>query len=245
MRLLPLAAAVLYIVASRRAAKWPLLRTVAFIAGTIVIVAATAGPLDDAAHERLSAHMWQHLLLTLVAAPLLVAGAPVTLVLRIWKSRRKMMSALLHSLPARLLTHPAVTWTFFALVMWLTHFTGFYEAALRRDALHLLEHALYLSAGFLFWFPVVGVDPARRKLTPPGRVGYLIAALPFQSFLGVAIYSSSKVLYEPYGGPGALADQRTAGMIMWLGGDALLLGAIVVAVVLWLRAEEKAQIKMA
>ena len=190
--------------------------------------------------------MWQHLLLTLVAAPLMVFGAPMTLLLRAWRSGRPAVGRVLHSLPARLLTHPLVTWSFFALVMWLTHLTGFYSAALRSESLHLLEHALYLAAGFLFWFPVAGVDPARRKLTRPGRIGYLIAALPFQSFLGVAIYSSNRVLYAPYrDSAAALADQRTAGLVMWLAGDALILIAIVASVVLWLRAEQKDQMTTA
>lgn len=246
MRLLPLIAAVVYVLAARRARRWSLVRTVVFVAGVVIVVVATTGPLDRAAHELLSAHMWQHLLLTLVAAPLLVWGAPVTLVLRVWSKGRPAVARILHSLPARALSHPVVTWTVFAVAMWGTHFTGFYAAALESAPLHLVEHVLYLVAAALFWFPVIGVDPARRKLSRPGRVGYLIAALPFQSFLGVAIYSSGRVLYEPYGtGAAALSDQRTAGMIMWLAGDALLLIAVVVCIVAWLRHEAKDQMRMA
>jgi cytochrome c oxidase assembly factor CtaG len=241
------AAAVLYAVGYRRlrrAGRSTAGRAAAFWAGLTVIAVALVSPLDPLAQTLFSAHMAQHLLLTLVAAPLLVFGAPVTLALRSARPpARRMLTRALHSRAARLLAHPVTGWTAFALVMWATHYSGIYDAALESEPLHVLEHALFLGAAVLFWVPVAGVDPVPR-LARPLRVVYLLAALPVQSFLGLALYSADAPRYPHYAtsdrdwGPDPLDDQRAGAMVMWLGGDALLLAWTGVAAAAWLRAEE-------
>lgn len=181
--------------------------------------------------------MVQHLLLVLVAAPLFLMGAPITAILRATRGQvRRRIARLIHSRVVRLVTHPLITWAVFGLVMWITHFSPLYQAALENELLHVAEHALYLSAGLLFWMPAIGSDPfSRRALPHPARLGYLAAALPVQSFLGLALYSSGRPLYDGYPD---LTDQRAGALIMWLGGDFVFVVAIALAIGAWMRAEE-------
>jgi putative copper resistance protein D len=146
----------------------------------------------------------------------------------------------------RTLAFPVIAWALFAAVMWATHFSSLFDAALDNDFIHLAEHALYLGAALLFWWPVVGADPSPWRLPHPARVAYLFLGMPQSSFLGLAIFSAPEPLYAHYAtlartwGPTPLADQQLAGGIMWAGGDAAFLIAMVVALWVWLRAEERA-----
>ncbi|MDP9069553.1 MAG: cytochrome c oxidase assembly protein [Actinomycetota bacterium] len=206
------------------------------IAGVGLAAAALVGPLPSLAHHSFTAHMAQHLLLVLIAAPLLLAGAPVTALLQATRGRpRKGVARLLRSRAAKFLTHPLMTWGFFAVVMWVTHFSPLYQAALDNELVHFVEHGLYISAGLLFWSPVIASDPiSRRALAHPARLGYLVAALPLQSFLGLALYSSATPLYPAYPD---LADQRAGALVMWLGGDFVFVIAIALAIGAWMRAD--------
>ncbi len=137
-----------------------------------------------------------------------------------------------------------MAWTLFAVVMWTSHFSPLFDAALEDPFVHELEHLLFLCSALLFWWPVVGVDPAPRRLSHPMRIGYLMVGMPFSSFLGLAIFSATGVLYAHYAtlvrpwGSAPLDDQAWAGGIMWAGGDLVFLLAMVLAVGAWLRSEE-------
>lgn len=206
------------------------------IAGAVVVAVAVIGPLPALAHRHFWAHMVQHLMLTLLAAPLFAFGAPVTRLLKATRgATRQRIAAAVRSRPVRALTHPLVTWIGFALVMWLTHFSPLYDLAVRNDLVHAAEHWLYLGAALLFWMPVVAADPiARRALAWPLRLAYLVAALPFQSFLGLAIYSSERPLYASYPD---LDDQRAGALVMWIGGDLVFVIALALVVGAWMRAD--------
>ncbi len=218
----------------------------AFLAAYAVLVLALISPLAQLSEERFSLHMAQHLLLLYVAAPLLALSAPVTLALQAATPgvRRGVLLPALHSRVVRAVTHPVVAFTAFAAVMYGTHFSPVYDAALRSGAVHGAEHLLYLGAAALFWWPVVRRDPVPGSFPWPARLLYLFVAFPLQSFLGVAIYSSDRVLYDGYLSFGSrtavLADQQLAGAVMWLGGDLLNLVAIGICIAAWMRHEERA-----
>lgn len=226
----------------RRTRGWPRHRSWSAGLGLAALFVAAAGPPAVYEGSLFWVHMVQHLLVTLVAAPLLAFSAPVALLLRAGSAgARDGLLRVVHARPVRALTHPVVSWSAFGLVMWLTHYSGLYDAALENELLHDLEHALYLGAALLFWAPVAGLDPTRR-MARPVRVAYLLAAIPAGSFLGLAIYSAGAPLYEHYAaldGAKPLADQRLAGTVMWIGGDVLLLGWTGAAAAAWLKAEEK------
>jgi putative copper resistance protein D len=213
-----------------------------------VLVLALVSPLATVSEERFSVHMAQHLLLTYGAAPLLAFAAPVTLWLQALppgSAGRRRLLAVLHSRVVRVLAFPVLTWVVFAGVMYATHFSPLYDAALGSSLLHGVEHLLYLGAASLFWWPVVRRDPVPGTFPWPARVLYLFLAMPLQSFLGLAIYSSDRVLYEHYAAfGGALADQKLAGAIMWGGGDVLMFTALCCAVAGWMRADARETVRV-
>jgi cytochrome c oxidase assembly factor CtaG len=219
-------------------------RAACFLGGLAVIWVALQSPIDTYADTRLSVHMVQHLLLTMVAAALLVLGAPVTLALRASTPafRRRWLLPLLRSRPVRLLTAPQVAWAQFALVLWASHFSPLYEAAVRNDGVHALEHLLYVASAVLFWSPVAGVDPSPKRLSHPARLLYLFLAMPQTSFLGLAMWGADRVLYPAYQaalGPATLDDQRLAGTIMGSAGMFVMVPALGLVLLDWLAREER------
>ena len=216
----------------------------AFFAGLGVVVIALTGPIDAAVTTSFSIHMVQHLLITMVAPPLLLLGAPITLALQAWPGTpRRWLLATLRSGPARLFGNPLVAWALFFVVLWGIHFTGIYEAALHNNGLHALEHVALLVTALLFWMPIVRADPAPSGLSYPARILYLFVAMPAMAFLGLTIVSSRQVLYPTYahaeGVARALADQRAAGAIMWAGTMVLIVPALGFVLLDWVRADER------
>jgi len=247
-----LGAAGAYLWATRRvnrahpANRQPAYRSWLFGGGLAAIGIALLSPIEAYEGSLFSVHMVQHMLLELVAAPLLLAGAPITLALRV--SGPPLRRALLRILQGRvvhLISFPVVAWLLFAAVNWGWHFSALYDQALENQALHYLQHATFLAAALLFWWPVVGADPSPWRLPHPVRLLYLFLAMPQNSFLGVALMSASTVLYPHYltnlrdWGMAPIDDQALGGVIMWVVGDVAFLAGMMVVVMLWMRHEDR------
>jgi len=224
-----------------RVAAW---RSNAFLAGLVVLLLALQSPIDTFADDLFSVHMLQHLLLSFVVAPLLVLGAPVTLVLRFARRdvRRRLLLPVLHSRALRVLLFPPLTWALFAAVMWLVHFSPLFELALESEPVHQLEHLLLLGSGVLFWLPAIGGEPLPWRMSWSQRLLYLFIGMPLSSLLGLVLYSETFVLYPHYMfrvGSAALDDQRAAGTIMWVGSDIISMVAIGLLVWAWSQADAR------
>ena len=228
---------------------WPRRHTVLFCLGMLTVLVATLGPVGSFDDDFFWAHMTQHILLMMLAAPLLLLGEPVLLVLRISSRqvRRTVILPVLHSRVVRFLTHPVVGWLVFAGVLYGTHFTGFFEYALEHPAVHdYVEHSLYLGAGLLYFYPLLGVSPGASAMQPFAKVVSLFTMMLPEAATGFAIYMASSVLYpfyeavddRPWGPSTALADQRLGGAFMW--SSAMLFDAMWISVAVWgwLKAEE-------
>jgi len=228
----------------------PRSRTICFLAGLGVIAVALMSGIDTYDTTLFSVHMVQHLLLTLVASPLIVLGAPITLLLRASSPhvRRTVILPILHSRVMRALTFPVVTWVLFAGTMWWTHFSPIFNASLENPAIHDLEHALYLTVGLLFWWPAIGLDPSPWRMSHPVRAMYVFLQMPQNTFLAVTILNSAVVLYAHYAtlvrpwGPTALEDQQLAGAIMWVCGDILFLSSMFLIIAGWMRFEKRHEV---
>lgn len=222
-------------------------RTVAFLGGLAAIAVALLSGLERYDTTLFSVHMIQHLLLTLVAAPLLALGAPITLALRVATPnvRRRFLLPILHSRVVRVLAFPVVAWAVFAAVMWASHFSPLFDLALEDRLAHDLEHGLFLGSALLFWWPAVALDPAPWRMSHPARMAYVFLQMPQNTLLAVVILNAPAPLYPHYAtlvrdwGPTALADQQVAGSIMWLGGDLLFLAALAALLAGWMRHEDR------
>lgn len=240
-------AAMRHVNAAHPANPVPRYRWWAWLGGLASLILALASPIERYDTTLFSVHMIQHMLLAFAAAPLLVLAAPVTLLLRAAtpKARRNVILPVLHSRFMRVISNPFVTWGLFAIVMWGSHFSPLFDAALEDPFIHMLEHGLFLTTALLFWYPVIGADPGPYRLAHPARLGYLGLGMPFGSFLGLAIFSASTVLYPHYEtlnlpwGPAPLEDQALAGGLMWAVGDGVFIVALVLAAAVWLRSEEQ------
>ena len=224
----------------------PAWRIAAFLGGLVVLALALLSPIEAYEGELFSVHMLQHMLLELVAAPLLLLGAPATLALRAaTPSVRARLLVVLHSRIVAVLSFPLLAWVLFAAVNWGWHFSTLYDQALETPWLHDLQHVTFLGAALLFWWPVVGADPARWRLPHPVRLFYLFLAMPQNSFLGIALMSAPTALYPHYlsnvrdWGPTPAVDQSVGGMLMWVGGDVVFLLAMGLVVAAWVRAEDR------
>jgi putative membrane protein len=245
-------AAVAYLWALRRVRRRhpgsppPTARTIAFLAGLAALLLALVSPIEAYEGDLFSVHMVQHMLIELVAAPLLLLGAPATLALRAASpSVRRRLLAVLHSRVVAVVSFPLLAWVLFAAVNWGWHFSALYDQALESPPLHYVQHATFLVAALLFWWPVVGADPSRWRLPHPLRLFYLFLAMPQNSFLGVALMSATTVLYPHYAsvertwGPSPLADQNLGGVVMWVFGDVIFLIAMGAVVASWVRLEDR------
>jgi putative membrane protein len=225
---------------------------------TVALVAlglALLSPLDALSNALASAHMVQHLLLLLVAAPLLALSAPSSAILRgsplavrraSGRWRRRL--GLTHGNFA-VLRHPAAVWLLQVGVLWFWHAATPYDAALDNQFLHLLEHASFLVTAVLFWHVVVGVRGAARV---SGGLGVLLVfAMAMQSvFLSVLLTFARTPWYSGYAtttaswGLDPLTDQQVAGVIMWIPAGGIYLTAALVLLVTWIRATEREDVML-
>jgi putative membrane protein len=204
---------------------WPPWRTASWFAGLACAAAAVTGPLATAAHHNFTAHMAGHLLLGMAAPLLLVLAAPVTLALRALPTRHaRMLSHLLRSRPARLLTHPVTAAILNAGGLWALYTTSLYQQMAQHTWLHLLVHAHVLAAGYLFTAAIIGVDPAPHRPGPRVRAAVLVAFLAAHGILAKHLYA-----HPPPGVPQAQAE--AGGQLMYYGGDALDL--VLIAIFCW------------
>jgi len=205
-------------------------RPVAFMAGLASIVLALCSPLDALGHHLLQAHMVQHLLLMLVAPPLLWLGAPVApMLLGLPRAIRRAVAVGLAARPIRaasaVLAHPGVSWTAFVVAFWMWHVPALYDLALRSDVWHHVEHLCFFATALLFWRPVILAWPARSPWPRWAMIPYLVLAEFQNTTLAAILTFSDRVIYPAYesasrlSGPSALEDQALAGVTMWVPGS--------------------------
>jgi putative copper resistance protein D len=229
---------------------WPRSRTAAFLAGLATVLFATQSGLAAYDTVRFSLHTLQHVLLGMAAPLLLALGAPVTLALQAsGRAQQRVLLRVVHSRVMAVATHPFVGWALFAGTLFALYFSPLFDLSLRNDQVHVAVHLHFLAVGVLFFWPAVGLDPSRHPLPHPARLLYVLVALPFHAFLGLAVRSSEA---HPLGGDvyGAvdgvtrsalLADQRLGAGLLWAVGDLLGLVAAAVVVTQWIAAEERRQ----
>lgn len=213
----------------RRLERW---RTFSFLSGLAVLVLALQQPVDALADQYFWAHMCQHVLLLVVAPPLILLGAPW---MRLWRAfplgfRRPVAGWAVNSPGAaplrgiaRLLANPWVAWSAMAVDLIAWHIPAAYDLTLRNLAVHYAEHASFLLFGLIAWGQVIDSPPFHSRLDAPRRVAFSVGQMGVGWVLALLLAFASQPWYSFYadvrrrnGGISALTDQHLAAGVMWV-----------------------------
>lgn len=214
-------------------------QVISFLLGLLILLLALISPLDRLADEYLfSAHMAQHMLLIQVVPPLLLLGAPGWLI-------RPLIGLPGVARMARTLTRPVVAYLLFNAVFLIWHLPAFYDAALRNERVHIIQHLSFIITSLIAWWPVLGPLPEIGGISHPFKILYLfLQCLPITLLSALLVYSP-KVLYSSYAlAPrpfdiSALADQQLGGLLMWVPGGLIYLLAISLVFLRWDQSEAR------
>lgn len=215
------------------------------LAGLTVLAVALGPPLEPLSERLFAAHMAQHMLLATLAPPLLVLGIPKHPFARALRGHGRAVASLVRRAGVRdawrFITRPAVACGLHAVAIWLWHAPTMYDAAIRHDLLHALEHANFLGTGVLLWWSILRPSRARGRSREGLAVGMVVlfATTVQTGALGALLALSRRVLYTtPPGastpwGLSALDDQHLAGLLMWVPGSVLYLIMMSILFVAW------------
>lgn len=239
--ILLIGAGLLYAWGVHHTTSWLRVRSVCFTSGIVVTFIATQTVLGVYDMEYFSDHMIQHLLLIMVAAPLFALSAPLDLAyesggatIRRWFDSRFVAGA----------THPLFAFALYFLFIPLTHLTGLMNFMMQHEWFHHLEQIAFLVVGYLFFRAAFGLERG-FKIHPGLRLVYVMAAVPVDTFTGLALSMTSTNPFYAYAAmtpagstkASILLNIHLGGAIMWIGGDALMLLACIPIAVMWVKWE--------
>src|SRR5712691_9785682 len=215
----------------------------AFLLGVGLMFLALVSPLDELGDSYLfSAHMVQHLFLTVVGPPLLLLGTPAWLVKPLLRQRTAFLIA-------RGLTFPAVAFFLYNADFWLWHAPPLYNATLENQSIHILEHLTFIVFGVLTWWPIFSpLEEGLPRLSLGGQILYLFFSGMPAVALGAGLTFSSP-LYAPYiaasriWGISAATDQQLGGLIMWIPGGILYIIIMSILFIRWMLKQEAKQLQ--
>jgi putative membrane protein len=225
-------------------------RAASFAAGLIVTALALLSPLDAMSDALFSAHMTQHLLLIMVAAPLCVLGAPLLPMLWAFPAaRRRALAACWHRARwmqrvVRGVTQPGSAFLLHFVMLWFWHFPRPYQAAVEHEPLHALEHLCFMGSAMLLWW--VALQPIGRRRASEGSAILLMGGTLMQSgVLGAVLMFAQSPWYPVHAagtrawGTTLLEDQQLAGLLMWIPASVVYLAAAAWLFLRWMRADER------
>ncbi|WP_238994893.1 cytochrome c oxidase assembly protein [Gordonia sp. JH63] len=247
-----------YLVAARRERasghRWPIRRTVSWVAGCAVVVVSTSSGLKAYGNALFSVHMAEHTGLTMIAPILLVGGAPITLLLRVLPTTgttggaacRRALLIVLSSRGLQLLLNPIAAFALFVGSSYLVYFTPVFDVLVRYHWGHVVMSVLFLATGYLFFWVTVGIDPGPKQLPFLARLGLLFAVMPFHAFFGIALMTSTTVIGESFYSQLQLPWNPDLARTQWVGGVVAAviseIPMVLVCLVLlaqWVRAERR------
>ncbi|MDG9715658.1 cytochrome c oxidase assembly protein [Streptomyces sp. DH24] len=213
---------------TRRGDKWPVGRTVAYVAGVLSVALVMCTGLNDYGMVMFSVHMVQHMVISMLSPILILLGAPITLALRSLppaarghKGPRELLLMLLHSRYMKIVTHPVFTIPLFIASLYALYFTPLFDFLMGSKTGHVAMMVHFLAVGLVFFWPIMGVDPGPNRPGHLMRMLELFAGMPFHAFFGIALMMASTPMVETFRNPpsslgiDALSDQNAAGGIAW------------------------------
>lgn len=208
-----------------------------FAAGLVTLFIALISPIDTLSSILLLMHMTQHVLLIMVAAPLILLGLPAPLLSPLVQNARVKAGLVW-------LTHPVVAFTLYNVTLLMWHLPALYEAALHDNLIHSLEHAMFFGVALLSWWPLLSPLPELPRLAYPAQILYIfLKAIP-AGILGAVFVFAGQAFYPTYiaaprlGDFSALADQQAGGLVMMVPGKAIYLVALTIIFFIWFNQEE-------
>ncbi|MET0671967.1 MAG: cytochrome c oxidase assembly protein [Microbacterium pygmaeum] len=239
----------------RRGDRWPIYRTVLWVAGLVLLFWVTCGPVNAYQQYLFSVHMVGHMLLSMAIPVLLVAGAPVTLAARAIRKRddgtrggREWILWAVHSPVARILTNPFVAAGLFIGSLWAFYYTDLFRWSLYDHLGHEWMTAHFLITGYLFVLTLIGIDPVAYRLPYAGRLLILIGVMAMHAFFGIAIMMQTGLMVSEWFGAmgrtwGAtpLEDQYVGGGVAWSVGELPTLILAITVAIQWSRDDERVQ----
>ncbi|MBR7829216.1 cytochrome c oxidase assembly protein [Actinospica sp. MGRD01-02] len=236
----------------QRGDAWQISRTASFLAGMLIFLGITCTGLNEYGMYLFSAHMVQHMMLSMVDPLFLLLGAPITLALRVLHPAgpgrtgpREVLLALLHSRFAKVVSSPLFTLPLFVVSLYGLYFTSLFDFLMKSRVGHDFMLVHFLFVGLLFFWPVMGVDPAPHRSPFVIRILELFAVMPFHAFFGIAIMMSNSLFESVFANPPsswgltALSDQNTAGSIAWAFGEAPTIIVLLVLFVQWAKSDQR------
>lgn len=216
------------------------MQQVSFVGGTVLLFLSLNGPLHDLSDNFLfSAHMVQHLIITLIVPPLWLMGLPEWALQPLLK-RRSVLAG------ARALTGPLVAFALYNIVFVGWHFPALYNWALVNHNAHILQHMMFIASATLMWWPVVDPIPELVRLPTPARLLYMAALGIPMSIVSAIITFAEHAMYPWYeAAPRVFAtlsaadDQQLGGVIMWVPGMLVFWIALTIVFFRWSRSEER------
>ena len=219
----------------------PAWRPASYLLGLGFVAGALLTPLDELAAERFSAHMAQHLLLTMMAAPLLLLGNPLPLVLwglppgvRRWFAAPFRRTARLRLALSAMTFWPAAG-LLHVVAIWVWHVPLLYDLAAEHELVHAVEHVTFFVTALLFWWPIIRPAPRLAPRLHPGlQIVYLLAATAQSTALGMLLAVPERAFYPHYArvaatlGISAVEDQMVGGGLMWSGAHMYLLPILLI-----------------
>jgi cytochrome c oxidase assembly factor CtaG len=210
----------------------------------LVTVVFTATPLGELLEHRMWTHMVQHVVLIMVAAPLLAWSAPGPVLLAgLPRGVRRLLVRVTHRLPIAAVLSAPVAWVLQVAAMWTWHLPAAYDLAVQNELAHIAEHASFLLTAWLFWWHLL--TPTRHRLSAMPAIAYLAASVPPGAALGAVLTFPQHTLYPVQArlaanaGIDPLLDQRIAGLVMWVPLDVVWLALTVVLFGRWLQSLER------
>ena len=242
-----LAAGAWYAFALRRASTpHPRRKVLCFYAGLTLVLVTTVSPLEHYGNQALWIAFAGFLVLTMVAAPLLVLGSPLTLAFRAsGKSRRRTFRNIYRGSVMSLLGFPLFSWLAFAITTYMWQFSRFTESAARQAPVRELQLASLLAVSVVFWMPALCADPMRWRMAHPLRVLYVLVEMVHKALFGGMFLSMTAPFHknfpsaDAWWAPEALLDQRFSILILWIGGNMIFLVALAGLAVHWMRYETR------
>jgi cytochrome c oxidase assembly factor CtaG len=215
-------------------------QVVAFLLGVFIIFLALVSPLDELGDSYLfSAHMVQHLFITLVGPPLLLIGTPAWLLQPLLRKRAVFLIA-------RVLTFPALAFLLYNADFWLWHAPPLYNATLENQGIHILEHVTFIVFGILNWWPIFSPSEELPRLSLGGQILYIfLTGMPTVA-LGAGL-TFFPPLYAPYlaapriWGLSAAVDQQLGGLIMWIPGNIFYIVIVSILFIQWMQKQDAKQ----